>query len=430
MSANSTNYSFPKPLLTESANIQVVSDAIEAIDNTIKSVENKNLVQIASGTSNAITLNLGTLVNGYQVTFIALANNSSSATTINGKSVFKPSTTSSPTFIKDKGYKVYYNSNNDCFFCLASAEGTVLASQVLKDCTYSTEIDTGLKGNMTNRANTKFQICGYEGITECIPHPTDPNGQGLITGKNLYGNTGYIDGNSQIQMSVSGLVPANIRSGVKIGKTNGTGSEVITGTFTNDAVLYPEHLLVGDSGYDDGILKQGTMPNYNGTNQPASNYWQNGAGTLYFNPSNTGYYTGGGGSGIYASCGDFSPQNIVNGKNIFGILGNATIQSLGGAKYSVITVAPPYGQSVAVNLGWRPDILICKYESKGSGTTSHLSETIDIIADNGMSFSIGARTTGDGGFSPNDIRTSTGYTVSGMYYNSPTAWNCIAIKYS
>lgn len=98
--------------------------------------------------------------------------------------------------------------------------------------------DDGVKkaGTMTNRGNTKFQISGYEGITELIPHPSAPTTQGLITCKNMYNQTGYIDGNSQIQFSVNNLVPSNIVSGVSIGLYNGSGSQVMVGTATIESL--------------------------------------------------------------------------------------------------------------------------------------------------------------------------------------------------
>lgn len=117
MSTNSTNYNFLRPQLGDSANIEVISDVIESIDNTIKTVSDQNLVQTNSGTSNAIVLSLPTtLENGYKITFVASAGNNGLVTTINSKSVFKPASNNPPTFLKDKPYSVYYNKNSDCFF--------------------------------------------------------------------------------------------------------------------------------------------------------------------------------------------------------------------------------------------------------------------------------------------------------------------------
>jgi hypothetical protein len=89
-------------------------------------------------------------VNGYSKTFIASANNNGNATTINGKHLYKPSTTTSPVLVNDKAYTVWYNSTGDCFFIKASAEGNTIASHVLAGDTFSNDDDTGLIGTMPN----------------------------------------------------------------------------------------------------------------------------------------------------------------------------------------------------------------------------------------------------------------------------------------
>jgi hypothetical protein len=109
--------------------------------------------QVATGTATAITLIINkTLANGYPITFIASANNNGNATTINGKKLYKPSTTISPTLIKDKAYTVWYNSTGDsgngCFFIKASAEGNALAKDVRNTTTFSNDNDTGILGGL------------------------------------------------------------------------------------------------------------------------------------------------------------------------------------------------------------------------------------------------------------------------------------------
>lgn len=107
--------------------------------------------QTAGGTSTAITITTATLTNGYSKTFIASANNNGSATTVNGKPLYKPNTTTAPTLIAGKAYTVWYNLANDCFFIKASAEGTATTAQVLAGVPFSNETDTGLIGTMPNR---------------------------------------------------------------------------------------------------------------------------------------------------------------------------------------------------------------------------------------------------------------------------------------
>ncbi len=88
-------------------------------------------IEIAGGTATAITVTIPNLVDGVCKTFVASASNSGSATTINGKSLYKPNTTTAPTLIAGKAYTVWYSASNDCFFIKASAEGDAVAGDVL-----------------------------------------------------------------------------------------------------------------------------------------------------------------------------------------------------------------------------------------------------------------------------------------------------------
>jgi phage-related tail fiber protein len=110
-----------------------------------------NLYQVAGGTATAITLTIGeTLVNGFPVNFTASASNAGAATTINGKKLFKPNTTTAPNLVAGKPYTAIYNSSGDsgngCFFIKASAEGTAIAADVLAGKTFSNDDDTGIVG--------------------------------------------------------------------------------------------------------------------------------------------------------------------------------------------------------------------------------------------------------------------------------------------
>jgi len=105
--------------------------------------------QVADGTATAITLTISeTLVDGLPVTFIASANNSGVATTINTKPLYKPNTTDSPNLVTGKAYTVWYNLSDDCFFIKASAEGNAVAGDVLAGTTFSNDNDTGLPGTL------------------------------------------------------------------------------------------------------------------------------------------------------------------------------------------------------------------------------------------------------------------------------------------
>ena len=158
--------------------------------------------QTAGGTATAITLTLQTLVNGYAKTFIASANNGGAATTINSKPVYKPGTTTAPKFIAGKAYTVWYNSSgnngNGCFFIKASATGTALASQVLKDVPFSNEEDTDLLGtldlSLLLSANIKagITINGVTGAVNVVDTTISSNG--AVAANIRYGYKCYVNG--------------------------------------------------------------------------------------------------------------------------------------------------------------------------------------------------------------------------------------------
>jgi len=250
------------------------------IDNKFKvhDTQLSDLVyQTAGGTATAITLIIkGTLVNGYPITFVASANNSGAVTTINGKKLYKPSTTISPNLIAGKAYTVWYNLSGDCFFIKASAEGDAIASNVLAGKKFSNDNDTGLVGTL----------------------------------------------------DLSNLVTGNIKSGVTINGVSGSSTVVNTA----DASLDPAYLVQGYSGYDDGIKKSGQLANNTGVWQYAQSV-QPASGRLHMFPPR-GLYDPAGGTGVYFDSADYIASNIVNNKNVFGLIGNATIASLGGRNFA------------------------------------------------------------------------------------------------
>lgn len=107
--------------------------------------------ETAGGTATAITLTIPNLADGVSKTFIASASNNSVATTINGKSLYKPNTTTAPTLIPGKAYTVWYNASSSCFFIKASAEGNAVAEDVLAGKTFSNDTDSGLVGTLEGK---------------------------------------------------------------------------------------------------------------------------------------------------------------------------------------------------------------------------------------------------------------------------------------
>ena len=201
---------------------------IEELKNIVNDIEDKlnkhiddSLYQEAGGTATAITLSMLTLKNGYSKTFIATANNNGSATTINGKPLYKPGTTTAPNIKEGKAYTVWYNSVSDCFFLQASAEGNVGAEHVLAGYTFSNDDDTGLVGAMPNNTGTNKELSlnetwvipkGYHDgngrVTQNIPNNGAINAN-LNCGQSKSLPAGYISGGTITANSLASQTPAN-----------------------------------------------------------------------------------------------------------------------------------------------------------------------------------------------------------------------------
>ncbi|WML35930.1 hypothetical protein [Clostridium sp. OS1-26] len=217
-----------------------------------------SLYQTAGGTATAITLTIGgTLINGYPITFIASANNNSSATTINTKPLYKPGTTTAPNLISGKAYTVWYNQASNCFFIKASAEGDAGVGDVLAGKKFSNDTDTGLVGTMPNKSSVTISSTAdsqlqYGGI---ITDQGDPGFRVIFPIKNL--PTGYYDANTQINVSLWGVAPQFVQAGAKIGRWDSP----LVGTYTSDATATAPQILSSYTAYANGSKVTGTMPN-------------------------------------------------------------------------------------------------------------------------------------------------------------------------
>ena len=235
---------------------------IEELKNIVNDIEDKlnkhiddSLYQEAGGTATAITLSMLTLKNGYSKTFIATANNNGSATTINGKPLYKPGTTTAPNIKAGKAYTVWYNSVSDCFFLQASAEGDATVAQVLAGAIFSTDDDTGLVGAMSNNTGTNKALALNE--TWVIPK-------------------GYHDGNGRVTQNIpnNGAINANLNCGeskdIPAGYTNGgriTANSLASQTPANaDAST----IIAGRNAWVNGNLINGNAQQ----KQSASGVWQ------------------------------------------------------------------------------------------------------------------------------------------------------------
>ena len=196
----------PALMYAKKKDLDVISNKVNELEDKLNKHIDDSLYQEAGGTATAITLSMLTLKNGYSKTFIATANNNGSATTINGKPLYKPGTTTAPNIKEGKAYTVWYNSVSDCFFLQASAEGNVGAEHVLAGYTFSNDDDTGLVGSMPNNTGTNKELSLNE--TWVIPK-------------------GYHDGNGRVTQNIpnNGAINASLNCGqskdIPAGYTNG-----------------------------------------------------------------------------------------------------------------------------------------------------------------------------------------------------------------
>ena len=196
----------PALMYAKKKDLDVISNKVNELEDKLNKHIDDSLYQEAGGTATAITLSMLTLKNGYSKTFIATANNNGSATTINGKPLYKPGTTTAPNIKEGKAYTVWYNSVSDCFFLQASAEGNVDAEHVLAGYTFSNDDDTGLVGSMPNNTGTNKELSLNE--TWVIPK-------------------GYHDGNGRVTQNIpnNGAINASLNCGqskdIPAGYTNG-----------------------------------------------------------------------------------------------------------------------------------------------------------------------------------------------------------------
>ncbi|MFX3636272.1 MAG: hypothetical protein ACE3L7_29800 [Candidatus Pristimantibacillus sp.] len=125
-----------------------------------------------------------------------------------------------------------------------------------------------------------------------------------------------------LRVEDNALFPENIKSGKNILGVIGKSTVVDT----ENANLNPAYLLQGQSGYDDGALKQGTMVRKTNTEPPAGTaQWGNGDLACYLN---TGYYEAGAVelrvsvAQLQAAETDLKAPNIRSGINMFGVSGS------------------------------------------------------------------------------------------------------------
>ncbi|ETT32122.1 phage tail protein [Paenibacillus sp. FSL R5-808] len=167
---------------------------------------------------------------------------------------------------------------------------------------------------------------------------------------------------AQLQAAEAALRSENIKNGANIYGVPGKSTVVDTA----DAVLDPQYLLVGQSGYDDGVKKTGQMRNLSAENNHMpgleKTVWP---GDRYFIRPPRGFIDGN--TWVTAAEPQLIASNIRNGANIGGIIGNLiegrpTIQG---------TISAPYtNDPITIPVSFQP-ICIVLTQGTGSGATGH-----------------------------------------------------------
>lgn len=216
----------PTIIFAKKKDVDEVSSRVDALTTQLSDL----VYQTAGGTATAITLTMQSLVNGYAKTFIAGASNNGATTTINGKSLYKPNTTTAPNLIAGKAYTVWYNSSKDCFFIKASAEGNTIATHVLAGDTFSNDSDTGLLGTMPNNGALNSNLnCGGT-----FKVPAGYTTGGTITANSLASQTSATADQTKILNGYSAWVNGNLVNGNahKYDYASGTSAPVCVNSST------------------------------------------------------------------------------------------------------------------------------------------------------------------------------------------------------
>ncbi|AVK48930.1 hypothetical protein AXY43_13350 [Clostridium sp. MF28] len=280
--------------------------------NLTNRVDGIQVLQMAQGSSNAIILNGVDLIDGSSKSFRVAYNNNGTSTLVNGRPLYKPNTTTPVNLIKGKAVTIWYDLAGDCFFIKASAEGNTIAAHVLANETFSNDNDTGIIGTMLNQPASVSAVS--VGVSTFYPNNRYfrfPPGA-YITST----TSGYPEIVATAAQIDSNIISNNIKSGVKIVGVSGSPTVIDSA----DATAAAGHILNGYSAYTKGVKVAGNIPSKAAaTIIPGT--------TDQTIPANI--YTAG--PQIIKGDPNLLSQYIVAGKNIFGVDGSATVESLGGS---------------------------------------------------------------------------------------------------
>lgn len=327
MATNTTNYQLVKVALADSPpDITAINPNWDKIDAELKknadSAKAAQTYETATGTGTAIIIATVEFLNGISRTFVAAAANNGAATTLNGKPLYKPGTTTSPKIVAGKAYTVWYSTTGGCFFLKASAEGTAVAANVLAGTTFSNDDDTGIPGEMVDNGPA---------VADTINLTSNNQEYTIANGRH--------SGLRKIKAVITNLAAGVIKAGTTVGG--------VLGTFTSDANAVAAELLAGVTAYVNGNKITGTMPNrgkitqslgingsytipngyHDGTGVVSQSVATKGAATITPSTANqvisAGQYLSG--DQTIAGDPDLVSANIKAGANIFGVAGNSNV---------------------------------------------------------------------------------------------------------
>lgn len=327
MATNTSNYQLVKIALSDSPpDITAMNPNWDKIDEEMKknadSAKVAQTYETAGGTGTAVTIPSFEFTDGISRTFVASAANNGAATTLNGKPLYKPGTTTSPKIVAGKAYTVWYSTTGGCFFLKASAEGTAVAANVLAGTTFSNDDDTGIPGEMVDMGPS---------VAETVNLTTNNQEYTIAEGKH--------SGLRKIKAVITNLAASVIKAGTTVGG--------VLGTFTSDANAVAAEMLAGVTAYVNGIKITGTMANigkavhslaingsytipkgyHDGTGVVSQALPTKGSATI--TPGTAAQVISAGqyltGDQTIAGDADLISANIKAGKNIFGVAGNSNV---------------------------------------------------------------------------------------------------------
>lgn len=262
----------------------------------------------------------------------------------------------SPASFKANGvYTLVYDGTAFILQGEGGEVGTATAGDVLAGKTFPGE-DGLITGTMPN----------LTGIRTATGAAKWPDGGLAVYPEKGYQKGGAGDGEikvtpAQLQAAEAALRSDNIKSGTNIFGVPGKNTVVDTA----DAVLEPQYLLVGQSGYDDGVKKAGQMPNRSAENHHMpgleKTVW---AGDRYFIRPPAGYYNGS--SWVTTAEPQLIASNIRNGANIGGIVGSL----IEGKPFIEGTYTAPSNNPMYIPCSFVPMCALI-WKGTGSGATGH-----------------------------------------------------------